>query len=170
MKKSVLVILTMILIGSQTPIAHAEEPNNGDESVMKQNTAIFSLDNLEIIDSMIIYNDSGSKALVTIEKSDNQISTNVTTKSVQNETYKISYSTLAEKISFMINVRNGSITSAFSGTYSVFGYSVKSSYLSVINNKHASYTLECSFLFRSWTNRLNARINGLNQLEVQFNK
>lgn len=169
MKKSLLLVLTTIIIVAQTPIVHAQELKDGDELVMKQTVATFDLENIIESETITIITEAGSEGKVTVERVDSEGS-QIGLMSVKNDTYRIHYSSLAEKISYLIDIRNNSIVSAYSGTYSVFGYSVTSSNLRINNSKYASYTLECSFLFRSWTNSLNARINGSNQLEIQFNK
>lgn len=167
MKKSIVILLTAIIIAAQTPIVHAQEINDGDELIVKENVAVFDLDNITKSETITIINEAGVKGNITIEKVDRGGQFNL--KTVKNDSYRIHYSSLAEKISYIIDIKNNSIVSAYSGTYSVFGYSVTSSNLRINNSKYASYTLECSFLFRSWTNSLNARINSSNELVISFN-
>ncbi|NLC05674.1 MAG: DUF5626 family protein [Erysipelothrix sp.] len=168
MKRSILFLVLTLIVGLQSSTIRAEYSSEGVDNTMNKSIATFDLDYLQRSETYIIYDDFGAYATITLERVINSDQTN-NSKAIQNDSYRIHYSTLAEKISYIIDVKNNSIVSAHSGSYSVFGYSVKSSSLRVIHAKYASYSLECSFLLRSWTNRLNAYINSNNDLEIRFN-
>lgn len=168
MKRSILFLVVILIVGFQSSTIRAVNFNDGVEKTMNKNIAVFDLNHLQRSETYQIYTDSGALATVTLERVVNSNYIN-NSKAIQNDSYRIYYSSLTEKISYTIDVLNNSIVSAYSGSYSVFGYSVNSSSLRVINSKYASYSLECSFLLRSWTNRLNAYINSNNELEIKFN-
>ena len=112
--------------------------------------------------------EAGNKETFTIERDLDTIGKYQPNVVVKNKTYTISRSTATENISYKIVVNNNKIVSAHSGKYSIFGYTVKSSRLYLINSKNASYDLECSLLFYSWTSSLKSRINAQNELVITF--
>lgn len=131
---------------------------DGGERHMQASVAIFDIsnDNANLVQA--VYDSVGQKAIVTVLRDVLSFDTMGTRVSLQ-ETYTISYTSLSEKISFKVDVLDYQIVSVHSGVISVFGYQVNSTRLSLIHRTLAVYVLDCSFLFRSWTNRLSVRIN-----------
>ena len=135
---------------------------------MHASVAIFDIsnDNANLVQA--VYDSVGQKAIVTVLRDVLSFDTMGTRVSLQ-ETYTISYTSLSEKISFKVDVLDYQIVSVHSGVYSVFGYQVNSTRLSLIHRTLAVYVLDCSFLFRSWTNRLSVRINEHGYMLISFN-
>lgn len=172
MKETLLAALILTLSGTniiapQSQVIKYPSIDRG-ETIMPDNTAVFDLSILDKNKSILINTIAGEEATITLERnSRNEVSQ--ISKALKDDTYTISYNSLTEKISYKISIRNNLITSIHSGSYSVFGYSVNSTSLKLNSSKNASYILNCSFLFRSWTNSLNSRITGENVLEVSLN-
>ena len=141
---------------------------DGGERHMQASVAIFDIsnDNANLVQA--VYDSVGQKAIVTVLRDVLPFDTMGTRVSLQ-ETYTISYTSLSEKISFKVDVLDYQIVSVHSGVYSVFGYQVNSTRLSLIHRSFAMYVLDCSFLFRSWTNRLSVRLNEHGFMVVSFN-
>ncbi|MGX7025950.1 DUF5626 family protein [Vagococcus hydrophili] len=105
--------------------------------------------------------EDGTEAIITIEPEFNPMSR------VSNGTYKIYYYAGIFNCSFRIRVSGNNITSAYDGTYSHWGVSVKSSSLRRESNKRATYYFEFGspvWDFGGWNGWLRATINGSNKL------
>lgn len=169
MKKVLIIIVSIFLMGF-TPSSNQDDllTEQGELAMNETNKVTFDLNLIKAGESITVYPKSGKKAIITLS-SDELVYSYVVNPKLANRTYTISYSSLTENISYKISVRNNSMTSVHSGTYNVFGYTVNSTVLRLNNSKSSSYILNCSFLFRSWTNSLNAKITTTNMLEVTFN-
>ncbi|HBS92108.1 MAG TPA: hypothetical protein DEA51_06515 [Erysipelotrichaceae bacterium] len=169
MKKVLILMLSIFLMGF-TPSSNQDDQltKQGELAMKETNIVTFDLNLLESSESITVYPKSGKKAIITLSSDELEYSFDYQSM-LANKTYTISYSSLTENISYKINVYNNSMTSVHSGTHTVFGYTVNSSVLRLNSSKSSSYILHCSFLFRSWTNSLNAKITSTNMLEVTFN-
>lgn len=165
MIKTMIATSLVFLMGVQTPVGE----EGGKEETMQETIAVFDYENIEDEESISIYDETGNKAIVTVKKEASPEISFARATNLDNKTYLISYSTLTEKISYKINVKNNDIVSVHSGSYSVFGYTVRSATLRHINKKAASYVLDCTILIRSWTNSLNAKITSSNELTIKLN-
>lgn len=165
-----LIITTFSINTSKTyfKVDQDEKHKLDDSKNNKEIVLTFDLNKFNESESVIIENQYGQQTIFSIEKKFNNEENQL--KSLKNDTYIISYKTLTEKISYKINVSEGRITSAHSGSYSVFGYTVDSSKLRKISNKEASYILNCSILYRSWTSKLKSKITSSNELVISFKK
>jgi hypothetical protein len=170
MRISIITALTFFLMGSSLPPTQENVNNqsNGESSMNSDNVVIFDYESLQGSESVTFISDSGKKAIMTLSK-DEISSYDKMLNSIENNTYTISYSSLTENISFKVVIVNHIMISVHSGSYTTFGYSVNSTQLRLNHSKSSSYILNCSFLFHSWTNSLNARITTTNTLEIKFN-
>jgi hypothetical protein len=168
MKKVLILMLSIFLLGF-TPSNNQDDQltEQGELAMNETNKVTFDLNLLESSESITVYSKSGKKIIITLSSEELEYSFDVQPM-LANKTYTISYSSLTENISYKINIHNNTMTSVHSGTYTVFGYTVNSTVLRLNNSKSSSYILNCSFLFRSWTNSLHARITTTNMLEVSF--
>ena len=169
MKKVLILMLSIFLMGF-TPSSNQDDQltEHGEIAVKEENKVTFDLNLLKISESITVFSKSGKKIIITLSSDEPEYPSDYQPM-LANNTYTISYASLTENISYKINIHNNSMTSVHSGTYSVFGYTVNSTVLRLNNSKSSSYILNCSFLFRSWTNSLNAKITTTNMLEVTFN-
>lgn len=172
MKKNKILIRVMMIIviclSVNLSYLNVSADDGGEPNVSLSKTVVFDLNKILFSDSRTITTEAGNKETFTIERDLDTIGKYQPNVVVKNKTYTISRSTATENISYKIVVNNNKIVSAHSGKYSIFGYTVRSSRLYLINSKNASYDLECSLLFYSWTSSLKSRINAQNELVVTF--
>ncbi len=169
MKKVLIIIVSIFLMGF-TPSSNQDDQltEQGELAMNETNKVTFDLNLFKRSESITVHLKSGKKVIITLSFDELEYPYDVQPRLADN-TYTISYSSLTENISYKINVYNNSMTSVHSGTYTVFGYTVNSTALRLNTSKSSSYVLNCSFLFYSWTNSLNAKITTTNMLEVTFN-
>jgi hypothetical protein len=169
MKKILILMLSIFLMGF-TPTGNQDDKltEQGELAMNETNKVTFDLNLFKTSESITVYLKSGKKVIITLSF-DELVYPYDVQPMLANKTYTISYSSLTENILYKINIHNNSMRSVHSGTYSVFGYTVNSTVLRLNSSKSSSYILNCSFLFHSWTNSLNAKITTTNMLEVSFN-
>lgn len=167
MKRNVVIWVCAVLFGFQSGSVMVLGKDGG-ETHMQASVAIFDVSKEDTQMRQVVYDSVGQKVVVTVYRDMSLFGTRGT-QLLSRETYTISYTSLSEKISFKVDVLDHQFVSVHSGVYSVFGYQVNSSKLSLIHRAHALYVLECSFLFRSWTNQLNVRMHEDSLMVVSVN-